>query len=287
MKVFDCINYNGEQEMLDIRLNVLDGVVDYFIISECEVTFTELVKPLFFKEQKQRFKKFWRKIIFREIQPILLGGAWLNERYQRNTLWLLLNEIAKEEDAILYSGVDEIPKPEKIFENRNKDKAVFMMKPCYYWINCLSNESDFHGTFLIKKKSLDSYYYDCPYFIQDEEEFKKNGKKPNGGIYWTFEEFGLDAARVDKANFTNKIKNAGWHYQWYGGTTECAKKFLSYSHMDGHLKGLSRQDLIKKQMEKMQGIYPESNITLKKVDLDQEIAPQYILDNPQNFDILV
>ena len=34
MKIFDCFMYFDEEEVLDLRLNVLNNFVDYFVIVE-------------------------------------------------------------------------------------------------------------------------------------------------------------------------------------------------------------------------------------------------------------
>lgn len=39
-KVFDCFMFNGENIILDIRLNVLDKYVDYFVIVESNYNFS-------------------------------------------------------------------------------------------------------------------------------------------------------------------------------------------------------------------------------------------------------
>ncbi|MEK6882351.1 MAG: hypothetical protein AABY22_22215 [Nanoarchaeota archaeon] len=293
-KVFDCIQYNGEDKMLDVRLNVLDSYVDYFVISECERTFSNLIKPFFFFEQREKFKKFLPKIIYHKIEPLIfkidsskVGKelVWNNEWYQRNSIWIILNEIAKPEDIILFSGVDEIPDPNKLKKNILKNKTVYMMRPCYYYINCVSNEPDWTGTLQIKKKTLDKYYLKNLEFKIDEKQVRKGKPKPYGGIYWACQQFGLEAARVDKNNF-RKVKKGGWHYQFYGGNTEIAKKLLSYSHIDAHERGLSNQAQLQKMKNEMKGIDPEQGIELRKVQFNKYIAPEYILNNKEKFDVI-
>ena len=38
MKIFDCFMFYDEELLLDIRLNILDKYVDYFVISESTKT---------------------------------------------------------------------------------------------------------------------------------------------------------------------------------------------------------------------------------------------------------
>ena len=40
MKIFDCFIFNNEVELLEIRLNILNDVVDKFVIVEGKSTFS-------------------------------------------------------------------------------------------------------------------------------------------------------------------------------------------------------------------------------------------------------
>ena len=60
MKIFDCIIFNGENSILEIRLNELDRFVDFFVILEFGETFTGIKKGQ--KINKNLLKKFQNKI---------------------------------------------------------------------------------------------------------------------------------------------------------------------------------------------------------------------------------
>lgn len=40
MKNFDTITFFNELDLLELRLNILNDVVDYFVINEANITFT-------------------------------------------------------------------------------------------------------------------------------------------------------------------------------------------------------------------------------------------------------
>ena len=44
MKIYDCTIFNGENRILEIRLNELNKFVDYFVIVEFGETFTGVKK---------------------------------------------------------------------------------------------------------------------------------------------------------------------------------------------------------------------------------------------------
>ena len=62
MKVFDSIIFFNELELLEMRLNILDDVVDHFVLTESPFTVSGNEKPLYYQENKDRFAKFNDKI---------------------------------------------------------------------------------------------------------------------------------------------------------------------------------------------------------------------------------
>ena len=63
MKIFDCFTYFNEEDLLHIRLEELDDVVDYFVIVEASQTFTGINKPLHLDDVPSWIKKWEKKII--------------------------------------------------------------------------------------------------------------------------------------------------------------------------------------------------------------------------------
>ena len=48
MKVFDSIIFFNELELLEMRLNILNDVVDYFVVTESPFTVSGNEKPLYY-----------------------------------------------------------------------------------------------------------------------------------------------------------------------------------------------------------------------------------------------
>jgi beta-1,4-mannosyl-glycoprotein beta-1,4-N-acetylglucosaminyltransferase len=65
VKVLDAILMSSELDLLEIRLNELDPVVDRFFIVESNATFTGLPKETYFQNNRARFDKFSKKISYR------------------------------------------------------------------------------------------------------------------------------------------------------------------------------------------------------------------------------
>jgi hypothetical protein len=64
--VYDCFTFFNELDLLEIRLNTLDAVVDKFVIAEATRTHTGKHKDLVFKLNQSRFARFLDKIIYVE-----------------------------------------------------------------------------------------------------------------------------------------------------------------------------------------------------------------------------
>ena len=54
--VYDCFQFFNELDILKIRLNVMNDVVDKFVISEGYRDLSGLKKPLYYEENKEMFK---------------------------------------------------------------------------------------------------------------------------------------------------------------------------------------------------------------------------------------
>ena len=59
MAIYDCFQYFDEDHIVELRLNILDQYVDYFVISESTKTHQGTSKKINFDISK--FKKFRQK----------------------------------------------------------------------------------------------------------------------------------------------------------------------------------------------------------------------------------
>ena len=135
MKIIDCFLYFDEDMLLDIRLNILNKYVSYFVI--CEATFNHKGESKKLNFDIKKFSKFKDKIIYLPLENVpqnlyelksgdsleeknskILDNALIRENYQRNFLSNGLKEIS-DEDLILVGDLDEIPDL-KNFEYKKK-----------------------------------------------------------------------------------------------------------------------------------------------------------------------
>lgn len=111
MKIYDCFQFFNELDLLEIRLNVLNDHVDYFVLTESTVTFSGLNKPLYYQENKDRFEKFNDKIIHVVVEDTPDGNPFERDVFQKNAIIRGLQD-CEDDNIILTSDLDEIPDPE-------------------------------------------------------------------------------------------------------------------------------------------------------------------------------
>ena len=187
--IYDCFSYWDEDLLLDLRLNVLNKFVDYFVIVEGNKTWQNNSKKLRF--DLNRFKNFKDKIIYVPVTDLPDGNdPYLRENHQRNSILKGLVS-ANPEDIIIISDLDEIPNPKKIIKFKKSMKyAVFKQRNFYYKLNLQSKNNPFwYGSRICNYKDLKS-----PQWLRNLK-FKK---RP----FW----------RIDKFRLNNIIDDGGWHF---------------------------------------------------------------------------
>ncbi|MEK9638901.1 MAG: hypothetical protein VW126_04555, partial [Pelagibacteraceae bacterium] len=160
MAIYDCFQYFNEDHILDLRFNILNEKVDYFVISESTKTHQGKTKNLNFDIDK--FKKFKNKIIslisdYKEDFNFTnhKGGESIIEQHQRNSLIDGIKK-ANDNDLILLSDSDEIPDLTKLNQIKNFTKfTAFSQMMFMYKINLQNlDESNWIGTKAVLKKNM-------------------------------------------------------------------------------------------------------------------------------------
>ena len=291
MKIFDCFMYFDEEVVVDVRLNTLNEFVDCFIIVESKFTHKGDLRELKFNHKK--FKKFKDKIIYivdEQIYPQTeeikaednegeksrksIFNAAYRENGQRNLIVKGLEE-ANDEDLILISDVDEIPKLSGLnFKNVNVKIILFKQDMFYYKFNLQLPNLIWTGTKACKKKNLIS-----PQWLRNIKDRK-----------YSF--FRIDTF-FSKTKYTNIkiINDGGWHFSNIKTPKEIEFKLRSYlHHREFDVNPLSI-DQISEIIKNRQAIYDlkvdktvnkiGNGSILKKFELNK--LPEYILTNQNKF----
>lgn len=206
--IIDCMYFNGELDILEVRLNILNDFVDKFVIVESLITFSGKSKPLYFKENKERYSKWVDKIVYYVVQSgdkKLEQDAWLSpntgsgesywreEFYQKESLQKALT-FCNDNDIVFISDVDEIWKvPQKVYE----DDIIYKPKqiPYLYFFNQRTSENwlGWSGTIFTRYKNIKD---NC-----------------------------INHLRTDSMTEYEVIENGGWHFNSIGGREQKQKAF--------------------------------------------------------------
>lgn len=217
MAVIDIFSFNGELDVLDIRLNVLNDAVDEFIICESNETFTGLTKPLYFLENKDRYASFLHKIrhyhMSRPTMSLMDECAmspgvpqhqhwWVREFCQKESMKYALTHL-RDSDTVFIGDADEVWNP--LYMPPLNARTKLEQTVYSYYLNNKSSEW-WEGTSVmtygqIRNQTLDNLRaHDTP------------------------------RAYMKAPTFANK----GWHFtNMYGNNAEKIKEKLnSYSHQE-------------------------------------------------------
>jgi hypothetical protein len=113
-RVFDCFPFNDELLLLRFRLELLDPVVDRFVLVEADTNHQGRPKELFFSENRDMFAPWLAKISHVVVRDMPSGAdSWARENFQRRAILRGLQD-ADPTDIVIISDADEIPDPRTV-----------------------------------------------------------------------------------------------------------------------------------------------------------------------------
>ena len=256
MKLYDCFIFNGENFILDLRLNILNDFVEKFVIVESKYDHQGNKKNLKFK--KENFKKFNSKINYKIIENFPENyNDWERENYQRNFIVNGLTE-ADDEDYIMISDVDEIPNIENLIKIKDRNFVAFKQRNFNLKINLLNKTyPDWYGTRLCKKKYLKS-----PQWIRSQKV------KP----YSIFNFYRIK---------WNIIENGGWHFSFLMTPEDIVQKIKSFAHSEYNNEYFKDLKRINEAIKNNKDIF-DRNQNYIKVNLDSSF-PKFIINNVNKY----
>jgi len=243
--------------MLTYRLNILNDVVDYFVLVEATHTFIGKEKPLCYQDNKHLFEKFNHKIIhvivddFPHKYPDINIGKneqWNNEFFQRNCISRGINKLnINNNDIIIIADVDEIPNPKtlELIKNHENIVDIYIIELDFYYynLNCKMNHK-WYGTKILtfnKYKNLniccqDIRMYDCPI-----------------------------------------IKNAGWHLSYFGNEKFIKNKLENFSHQEYNHDKFTNEELISERIKNGKDLFDreDEDIIYVPIEDNDNLPPKY------------
>lgn len=278
--IYDIFTFFNELDLLEIRFEILNPVVDKFVLIECTETFSGKSKPLYYNENKHLFKKWEHKIIhhitgdpisgYEDLQSRLTQPGiskldeniifnaltttnvpkgevhWLKEFYQKECIKKPLVDL-NDDDICFIGDLDEIWNPDQIYDI--DFTSIYKLKQIPYsgFMNMRSSE-DWAGTIVTR--------------YQNVKNACLNHLRTPWRTPYTF------------------IENSGWHFTFMGGPDRIKTKLESYGHQE-YNNDQVKNDIENKLANNLE-LLGRSFILTK----DEESLPQYLKDNKQKYNYL-
>ena len=237
--------------------------VDYFVILEAAKTFTDEPKPLYVRENWQRFQKYHHKMILHTLDTdgVVFTDTWSRERFSRNAMYdQVIPQLTGEQqalmgDVILVSDVDEIPRPDALKTLRNCDfpkEVTLHTKMYYYSFQWLKREDWAHpqATFYNNNKTI------LPSELRNSQH-------------------GAD------------LYNAGWHCSYCFSTVEeLVTKIKSFSHQEMNKEEFTNEDKIVHRVRTGSDMFDRPGEMFDRFEENPDV-PQYLLKHRDRYSYLL
>ena len=281
--IYDCFSFFNELDLLEIRLNTLDKVVDKFILAESPLTHTGNPKPLYYAENKERFSKFNDRIVHIVVDdfPTMPDDmptrekAWTRENWQRNAIVRGLPKDIKEDDVLLISDLDEIPSPEYVKKAVSNPIGVTRLdlKAYCFFINLRNVSYPIwnNGTRVLTWRTFNnpqtyanSNYTECCVATVNQ---------------------GPSATRVRFLKPDKILKPAGWHFSYLGGVEAIQRKMKSIAHTEFDTDERASLENIRNRLMRGRGFVNSAERFLPEV-IDASF-PDEITQNKEKYNALI
>lgn len=208
--IIDAFPFYNELDLLELRLSELAPVVDRFVIVEATRTHKGTLKPLYFAENQARFAQ-WADKIVHIICPLPGDGDGKpairrREMMQRNAILQGLRDCA-DDDIVLISDCDEIPRPHLIPRALQDGVIVtYIQKLYYYNFNTHAPDRPWPGTRACRvadARALSSHIV-------------RNGMGQPDAHY----------------PIHGHVMDGGWHYSYFGGVAAIYDKMTEFLHQE-------------------------------------------------------
>lgn len=287
--VYDCFTFFNELDLLEIRLNILNKVVNRFVLVEATRTHHGEEKPLLFAENKARFAPFLDKIVhvvvddFAPVEDFIANPSsdpkmwsWAFECYQRHSIVRGLSGL-RDDDVVIVSDLDEIPTADAVRKaaRRAKDSKVRRLE--------LSNRSYFLNfcNFSMPNWGLGPIVLSGRAF-RDPQTYAKVRDDD-----WSVREvISIPSPQLVRALKPDRVvRNAGWHFSYMGGIDMIMRKLASFAHTEYSGGKFADPNYVSRVIENGGDLFGHGDRYYAVPA--QKCLPPFILDNLQKYGSLV
>lgn len=224
--IVDCVSFNGEFDVLELRFHILNERVDQFIVCEGDETTAGVPKVRYFESQKERFAPWMHKIKYHIMSPYtdpplshladLSPGVpkdqhwWRREFIQKESMRYALTHL-RDNDRVFIGDADEIWDPALSYPD-----GRWELEQTVYTYSLDNQSSEYWtGTSLMSYRDI------------------KNNQLDNLRAY----------DKMRQYMWAPKMKS-GWHFTNIGGAEFVKRKIRSYAHQEfNHPQILSQVDM--------------------------------------------
>lgn len=277
--IYDCFQFFNEIDILKLRLNVLNDIVDKFVISESTVTFSGKNKPLYYAENKELFKEFEDKIIHIVVDDTPMDcDAFKRDSHQKCAVMRGLKD-ATDDDIIIFSDADEIPNPDTLrtlLPTIEQDKIYALAQRNFY---CYLNLEEITGNLL-------SITNEFPGVTGNERKWLGTKICRKGLLKSYTTEQLRDAEQQD---IMIRVPNGGWHFGYMGGkhvinvSDRVSHKVISAAHQEVNNARLLRE-AVDKINDGRDMFDRDAKFVIVPID---STYPQYLREHIEEYDYLV
>ena len=294
MKIFDVFLFGYELDLLEIRLNLLDPYVDYFVFSESKWALSGMEKGLYYSDNKERFKKFEHKIIYNEIpdptenqleeisKKYNIAGhpTYQRDVYQKDSIRGVLEKHCSDDDIIIWSDLDEVPNPDVLedLESFYSSDNVYNFAQDNY--QAALNWFETSGT--IHSQTLD--------FDNDSEKPRWIGTKMFS--FSMLKKYTLTQMRQTLSKENNmRIYPGGWHWSTVGSRTEgtmedrVLMKIKTSAHRE--LDNTKIINTINQKISEGKSPIGQHNAFYTTVEFNEDNFPEYLIKNKDKYAYLI
>jgi beta-1,4-mannosyl-glycoprotein beta-1,4-N-acetylglucosaminyltransferase len=264
--IYDCFTFFNEFDVLELRLHELSPVVDRFVLVEASTTHSGEPKPYYFRERQSEFSAFRDRITVVTVDDLpVLPNRWVAEQLQRNAIMRGLEDAA-DDDLVLITDVDEIPRPSvlsRLRDLRDGDVMCLVMDLYNYALN-LRTPDLAYGPRATRRSTL---RYLTPQEIR--RTFIKNPAEPQHGS-------------------RDSIDHAGWHFSCLARPDELVERIRTKAQANAHSEA-DHPDVIDDarlhELIARQQLWWDASVgsvPLEVVPLDDSY-PRYVVENRERW----
>lgn len=248
-RIIDCFIFYNEFDIINYRLNILNDIVDFFIIVESTHTFSGKEKKIYSDELTELFDKFKDKIVHIIVDDMPFkypninfnkNEQWKNEIHQRNCIKRGLDKLnIFDEDFIIVADVDEIPDSRTLQLIKNNTIPVYVnsleMDEYYYNLNS-KHFTPLHAVKIVLYRLFKQNNMTCQYY--------RGYKCPI-------------------------IKNGGWHLSYFGDKYFIKNKIENFSHQEYNNDKFTNLNKIEAKMSSFSDLYNRTDETIQKIPINK------------------